>query len=133
MFSYGSDNRATPADEAPQDCDDRDEQEEVNQSSSHVEDAEPEEPGDDQDDRQGDQHDVILQVNDLQGPSALREPGGWTPPRPASMHHTGRERPRESGVPRKTTGSASWVKSPVRLDCDLVRKDYSIRGMPRGR
>jgi hypothetical protein len=54
VFSHGSENGATPADEVPQDRDDRDEQKEMNQSSCHVENAEPEEPGNDQNDRQGD-------------------------------------------------------------------------------
>jgi hypothetical protein len=53
VFSPGSENGATPADEVPQDRDDRDEQKEMNQSSCHVENAEPEEPGNHQDDRQG--------------------------------------------------------------------------------
>ena len=56
----------------------------------------------------------------------LASRGGATPPRPASMHHTGRERPRELGVTGNSTGNASGLKSHVRLDCDLVRKDYSM-------
>ena len=80
----------------------------MNQASSHVEDAETEEPGHDEYDCQREKHEVFLE-----GIPSFPRCGG------------------RLGSTWNATGCAGSVESIVRLDSDLVRKDY-FDGQGRG-